>query len=411
MPLRDSQLRTIHMHLCVPVVMAMLLAACGPAEERPGPAGDVISEDATGDSASDGAPQDSERSTARLQHVELGTFDSSAAGLTDPIAFDLPVGVTAMVIRVEGDPAGHYIIAALERDAGFSLIPKAWLAQTPLPDACVGPCANRIAAQPGAAAFLFPNTPLVDLRPGKHSLKIFAFDAARKPMKTSVSVSLDWVRPKDPPNGWRLPINICFTSAMGWTKATGPQQPRLTAALATAKKLFGQAGITLAPIRWFDVSKSGQYIATRTGPTSDLMKLFKSGAGLPIGVNVFLTERIIKKGALPGANVALGLAGGVPGVPNSVGHARDGVVLSLHIPTGQEDVLGYTLAHELGHYLGLFHSSEAKGASGGGAHDTLPDTAEHDQHNLMYWSVTSSATQLSHEQRQVLRRSPWLIAN
>ncbi len=399
---------------------AVSLVACGPTPDTPASDGssdsganrgadaasgadgvDAISDDAAGHDVSAGP---------RLVHVTLGDHKTLADGRTADIAFDLPVGVTAIVVRVEGDPALHYILASLERDAGFSLIPKAWLDQAPVPDACVTPCANRMAAQPGAAAFLFPNTPLVDLRPGPHRLRVYAFDAKRQPAQTTVQVSLDLVRPRAPPGGWRLPVNLCLTGAMGWNAGNALDQPRLVAALVTAQQLLAPAGIALDPIRTVNVSAKGQYIASQHGPDSDLMQLFLSGDGLPNGLNVFLTERVVAVGGLPGANVVLGLAGGIPGLPNSVGHARDGIALSLVVPPGQTDVLGHTMAHEIGHYLGLFHASEAKSASGSGVHDTLPDTLPDDPTNLMFWSVGTQATKLSHEQIQVMRRSPWLVA-
>lgn len=366
-------------------------------------AGDAVSGDETSD-------PDGGTTGPRLTHLPLGTHATGEDGLSGPIAFDLPAGVTAMVLRVEGDSAYSYTLAGLERDAGFALVPKAWLSLSPSPQSCVSPCANRIVAQPGAAAFLFPNTPLVDLRPGPHRVRVYAFDADKAPVKTEVNVAVDLVRPAPPPVAWQLPVNLCLTGAMGWTAANVLQQPRAQQALATARSLLAQAGITIAPLRVFDVAESGSYIATQHGPSSDLAKLFKSGAGLPNGVNVFLTERVIAVGGLPGANVVLGLSGGIPGVPNAVGHMRGGVAVSLALPAGKPDVLGQALAHEIGHFLGLFHTSEAKGSGGQGAHDTLPDTPHDDPTNLMYWSVTPQAKTLSHEQVQVLRRSPWLVA-
>ena len=344
---------------------------------------------------------------ARVERVDLGVHATGEDGKTPEISFDLPQDVTAVVIHAEGDSSFHFIVAGLTRDQGFALVPKGWLAQTSSPKACVGPCANRLVAQRGYAAFLFPNTPLVEMRPGAHQLRIFAFDDENAPAQTKIQVSLDLVRPAPKDVILKLPINLCFTGAQGWTAKNSSEVPRLEAGLARARELFGQAGIELAPVRRFDVDKQGQYIATQAGADSDLAKLFQSGAGLPNGVNVFFTDKVIAAGAPPGANVALGVAGGIPGPPNEVGHIRGGVALSLHIPTGQSDLLGIALAHEVCHYLGLFHSSEP-GANG--AHDTLPDTDDDDTSNLLYWSLSEQSVKLSHEQRQVLRRSPWLVA-
>jgi hypothetical protein len=76
------------------------------------------------------------------------------------------------------------------------------------------------------------------------------------------------------------------------------------------------------------------------------------------------------------------------------------------------------MAHEAGHYLGLFHVTEQTGE----AHDQLTDTpecfdtnddgvADHEEcedigtENLMFWSAVGSMG-LSLEQSQVLRSNP-----
>lgn len=73
-----------------------------------------------------------------------------------------------------------------------------------------------------------------------------------------------------------------------------------------------------------------------------------------------------------------GLAAGVPGPNGVLGTSWSGVVLSVdtHLSadgtTIEAALLGETLAHELGHQLGLFHTTEAEG----GEHDPLADTPE-----------------------------------
>ena len=86
------------------------------------------------------------------------------------------------------------------------------------------------------------------------------------------------------------------------------------------------------------------------------------------------------------------------------------------------ETLGQTIAHEGGHFLGLFHTTEAKGTS----HDPLPDTPECDAgrdsnwdgyvsasecqgrgaENFMFWLSSDTARQTSQEQGRVIRRNP-----
>jgi hypothetical protein len=62
-------------------------------------------------------------------------------------------------------------------------------------------------------------------------------------------------------------------------------------------------------------------------------------------------------------------------------------------------LLAKLLAHELGHYLGLYHSVEADG--------TLDQLADTDETNLMYYSpLTVPAAMFSPSQFQVMRRHP-----
>lgn len=125
---------------------------------------------------------------------------------------------------------------------------------------------------------------------------------------------------------------------------------------------------------------------------------------------------------------ALGEAGGIPGPIGVRGTAASGVTLSIdaHRYDGEVDVqmLGETLAHEVGHQMGLFHTSESDGVE----HDYLPDTPEcpasRDSDddgevsaeecldlggdNMMFWIAGEGISQvaLSPIQTSVLRSSP-----
>lgn len=76
-----------------------------------------------------------------------------------------------------------------------------------------------------------------------------------------------------------------------------------------------------------------------------------------------------------GGSGTLGMAGGIPGPLGLVGTPRSAVLLSVdahrrYDGTLNEVALGETLAHEVGHQLGLFHTTEADGLS----FDPLADT-------------------------------------
>lgn len=138
-------------------------------------------------------------------------------------------------------------------------------------------------------------------------------------------------------------------------------------------------------------------------------------------LNVFFVQDFLEEGTL-------GFAAGIPG-PNGIhGTASSGLVVSIdtHLDgdgaTLLTDLMGETIAHEIGHQLGLFHSTEADGGN-----DALDDTpacgldrdadsdgelsaeecAGIDGENLMFWvSGSVPQRQLSPTQVRVLSASP-----
>lgn len=82
-----------------------------------------------------------------------------------------------------------------------------------------------------------------------------------------------------------------------------------------------------------------------------------------------------------GGSSTLGLASDIPGSPNA--SARSAVAISLFVSAGPDGrfsddelrTLGETIAHEMGHYAGLFHPIDIIGANVAFT-DPLPDTAD-----------------------------------
>ncbi len=207
-------------------------------------------------------------------------------------------------------------------------------------------------------------------------------------------------------------------------------QGELEAAVAIANDIYAAAGSpSFADISYETLAYPQSVFATpEESPGTSFDEL---GALLvsyepadPRDFTVFVIQDFIEPGNL-------GIAAGIPG-PNGIpGTGASGLVVSVdsHLDDNFENldlqVLGETIAHEIGHQLGLFHTSEAEGD----IHDPLEDTGEchveqHDQDgdgelspeecadeggdNVMFWTAGESLSQdkLSPAQIELLALSP-----
>lgn len=121
--------------------------------------------------------------------------------------------------------------------------------------------------------------------------------------------------------------------------------------------------ITISTLDWPD-----PYVDAE-GPEANELRAATSGEASAI--NLLLVQDFNEVGTL-------GIAAGIPG-PNGVsGTAASGVMVSVdtHLDdTGEAiltDLMGETMAHEVGHQIGLFHTSEDTGLE----HDPITDTPE-----------------------------------
>ena len=197
--------------------------------------------------------------------------------------------------------------------------------------------------------------------------------------------------------------------------------------LSVMSGIFLKNGISLTIKSTITISDTEYSEVSPTFTNSTTSALVKKGSS--DAVNIFFIEDYSPPGS--------GMLGNAPGMPGSMGDVNswNGVLASLTAhATGTEldaQLLGETAAHEMGHQLGLFHTTEKEGT----VFDILSDTPEcssssqdNDSNgtvtaeecdtlggdNLMFWTSWSSASRstgkkqetLSSHQQHVLKYSP-----
>ena len=163
------------------------------------------------------------------------------------------------------------------------------------------------------------------------------------------------------------------------TSTSAASDPSVQRMVSTITMLYGNAGITISTPVFYDVSAAavarfGTSInADTTGPCDELDQMFTLSAGHPGNVlNLFLVQSITSKSNQGGSVV--GIDGTIPGPSSLSGTVHSGAAVSLadlFSHTGScvggpdiscgADLTAFIAAHEAGHFLGLFNTTESDG--------------------------------------------------
>lgn len=334
-------------------------------------------------------------------------------GVSDVVDFVVPQGSVAVTITVAGASLSEmYALDSWTGPEGTVLVQENWVEDEPnrfaafgLPTTiCHTICDNRIAASEAAFATIAPNNPAATVLPGAHQIKVYGVrptQTAMSPSNSRVKVTIHAKVMDAEPQTGVLDLNIHFTGSNGWSAATAPNDPAFQAVIDGVNQIYSQVGIELGEIAYHDVDPQFQVIESLQGAGSDMMQLLSTvSEGALNGANLFFVEEIKSP-----VGTILGIAGGIPGPVLVPGTGRSGVVVGTTTIQGGP-TLAHVVAHELGHYMGLFHTTENLGGLAGPAHDPLPDTPEGDESYLMHASGAGGT--LSPWQGKVMRLNPWV---
>jgi len=155
-----------------------------------------------------------------------------------------------------------------------------------------------------------------------------------------------------------LDLNVFLATGLGIPASAAPTQTRLQAILGEVDRILGFQGLTLGEIAYYVVDDPA-FDNVSGGELPSLLRTSDEAADTRL--NLFFAQRVLGGGVL-------GVAARVPG-PALGGTRASGVVVDYDF--GGASTAGSVSAHEICHYLGLFHTVESNGA-----HDLIDDTLE-----------------------------------
>lgn len=322
---------------------------------------------------------------AREEVTDFGTV-ALTGGLSPLLSVHVPADAISLTLEGVGSSAGDRIGLGELTGPGGRVYedsegtgPYTWLPGQPVFTAQV-PNTDRVALQlvPGGGTYTFRLSrglgtggsarvrAIVERRPG--------------------GLSVDGV----------LPLNIWLVPALGLDTSTAPLDARMQEVLAGMDSILQAQGVRLGDIDWYLVDDE-RFNSVSEVEFPELLAL--TSAASEVRMNLFFVQQALGGGVV-------GVAGTITG-PRLNGTNVSGAMCAFPgLPASQVAVVA---THEVGHYLGLWHTTEQDGQ-----HDFIDDTLECPAYSnagncdvpgggyLMHWLVTGRST-ISDGQGRVIR--------
>jgi hypothetical protein len=326
----------------------------------------------------------------------FGPVDTPLAGSTAR-AFEIPPNTASFVLTLVDNDGLRVGIRKLTAPDGTTLIDIDDQA------ADVNPGGQYI----GVASTQVPSSdnPLASVQAGTWTVVVGTFDPANFLDLDPVAGAIEEVRVVIEPVeeiGGTLDLNIHLSPGLGFSAETATQSAFLADVLQQVQdRLATPTGFNLGDVRYFDTSDEHETVENgeeTRGICAALTNVGPRGAS----VSVFVVRDLV---------YTSGQAGGTPGPPSLCRTNASCIVMEK---LGNGTQTGLLMAHEIGHYLGLRHTSELTGG-----YDAISDTSQcptgtnvsdcPDYRNLMFPAFPLSTNLgLTAGQILVTQRNPFL---
>lgn len=350
------------------VCLCVSIAACeNPFEEEPEEDEETPTPTITGTPTTQPSPPPTPVTTTvgDVTTIDWGTIDLGA-GESPHFDFTAPagtVGIDFMAIGAAADQAKIFGFFSMDAPGN----------RTVLDNSANGPARQAFAL--GALSFAVPSddSAITAAAAGDWRFHVFAIDAGTFDFVTSdprVLVKIRTAAGGVVPVG-EIDVNVFVVEGVGPTSNLTAAQACTAGnsvydGLVDASGLYAaNLGLSLSGLSCYDVPSSLAF--ADIGSDDELSDLFElSSAAADERLNLFIVDSF--SGDL---GFAAGVAGSVPIPMQMNGTRRSGVAIQY---SGSATTMGETIAHEMGHSLGLYHTSEFNAATNG--FDPISDTPE-----------------------------------
>jgi hypothetical protein len=348
---------------------------------------------------------------------------------------DIPPNASSFVLSTEVNSTTEYALIANLTDPS-----NATISELPGGDVCAYYSQPiRYYPQEQISSIYVPNTPAVAIKPGLYTYAVQASQPTL-PVTVRLMLKLGSAQKGSLNINWFF-LDLSGTCVPGATlnAASAPTHAWMSKLRNNLVAILKGAGLTVTKETFQDLKNAAlnNIEESATGLSTSVQQLFASSKGMQgNALNVFFVRKISIQGVAGG--VILGQAGGIPGPIGLHGYVHSGLMISME--TACFEQYGYnpshTVAHEMGHYLGLFHNQESEGEPGLDdsnkvvcpcpckgylgcqsdftrswcrGEDPIPDTTTTDK-NLMFYAAESTqmfdGNQLSAGQIRVMLDNP-----